>query len=76
MDRCPPSRASAARVLGGCRGPLYGLGWQLGRTQHDDFAATLGPRALRSPKRACASKTESSRPAEALLRSTESKAAG
>ena len=47
MDRCPPSRASAARVLGGCRGPRYGLGWQLGRTQHDDFAATLGPRALR-----------------------------
>ena len=43
MDRCPPSRASVASVLEGCRGPLYGLGWQLGRTQHDDFAATLGP---------------------------------
>ena len=28
--------------------------------RHDDFAATLGPRALRSPKRACASKTEPS----------------
>ena len=35
--------------------------------RHDDFAATLGPRALRSPKRACASSTESWRPAEALL---------
>ncbi len=42
--------------------------------RHDDFAATLGPRALRSPKRACASKTESQRPVEALLRSAESKA--
>ena len=53
----PPSRASAARVLGGCRGPRYGLSWQGRHKAHDDFAATLGPRALRSPKRA--SKTES-----------------